>query len=71
MKTAQEIQQELERVKAQLAAACRDIEEMIWLYGPCRFCAHSKRGGDRYLDRPCKICEPKWRGLKNEKRSEK
>lgn len=55
---------ELARVKEELAAAVADIEELIWLYGPCRFCKHSKAGGNRFWDRPCPICEPKWRGRK-------
>ena len=58
------LQRELEQTREELAAARADIEELIWLYGPCRFCKNSKNGGNRFWDRPCKTCEPKWRGGK-------
>lgn len=59
-----ELRAELERQKALTNAAAADIEELIWLYGPCRFCIHGKTGTNRFFDRPCMVCEPKWRGLK-------
>lgn len=46
-------------------AAVDDLERLLWIGGPCIYCAKDKgQGGHSKLDRPCIPCEPKWRGLK-------
>lgn len=51
------------------AAAVADVERLLWIGGPCKYCAKDKgKGGHSKLDRPCgQPCEPKWRGLKERK----
>ena len=51
------------------AAAVADLERLLWIGGPCKYCAKDKgKGGHSKLDRPCgQPCEPKWRGLKERK----
>lgn len=64
MKTAEQIKDELWRVKQELSDAVADIERLLWLSGLCKYCAKGKGKGTRQLDRPCQVCEPKWRGPK-------
>lgn len=49
-------------------AAVADLERLLWIGGPCKYCAKDKsKGGNSRLDRPCIPCEPKWRGRKERK----
>lgn len=49
-------------------AAVADMERLLWINGPCTYCAKNKgTGGNSKIDRPCIPCEPKWRGLKERK----
>lgn len=49
-------------------AAVSDLERLLWIGGPCAYCAKNKgRGGHSRLDRPCIPCEPKWRGRPQKK----
>lgn len=64
------LQEKLAQVTRERDAAVADLERLLWLSGLCKYCAKrkSKTGQHRDLDRPCQSCEPKWRGLKNERR---
>lgn len=49
-------------------AAVADLERLLWINGPCTYCAKNRgKGGNSKLDRPCIPCEPKWRGPKERK----
>lgn len=53
------------------AAAVADLERLLWIGGPCDYCAKNKgKGGHSKLDRPCIPCEPKWRGMKERKKTD-
>ena len=58
------LQEQLDQVKADLAAAVADLERLLWLSGICKYCAKGKGKGHKWLDRPCTSCEPVWRGPK-------
>lgn len=60
------LQEQLEQVTAERNAAVADLERVLWLSGLCKYCAKnkSKTGQHGRLDRPCRGCEPKWRGMK-------
>jgi len=61
----EQLQRDLENVKAERSAAAADIARLIWLYGDCKYCVHSKgKARHKLLDGSCKVCEPKWRGMK-------
>lgn len=61
----EKLQLDLENVRAERFAAASDIARLIWLYGDCKYCAHSKgKARHKKLDGSCKVCEPKWRGMK-------
>lgn len=49
-------------------AAVGDLERLLWMGGPCKYCAKDKgKGGHSRMDRPCIPCEPKWRGAPKNK----
>lgn len=52
-------------------AAVADLERVLWIGAPCNYCAKDKgKGGHSRLDRPCIPCEPKWRGMKERKKTD-
>ena len=63
---------QLEKVTAERDAAVADLERLMWITGSCKYCAKnkSKTGQHQRLDRPCRGCEPKWRGPKERKYEE-
>ena len=63
------LQAQLEKVTAERNAAVAELERLMWITGCCKYCAKNKTktGQHRQLDRPCRSCEPKWRGPKERK----
>lgn len=64
MKTLEQVKEELRQTKETLEDAVADLERLLWLSGLCKYCEKGKGKGNRQLDRPCQVCEPKWRGPK-------
>lgn len=72
-KQAQELERELEQVKAEKGEAVRDMEAIMWVSGEgCQICKHCiEIHKEPYVQYACKIesrgCNPKWRGVQGGK----